>query len=308
MANNTYQGVRELRHEEGNQKMNVLISLDTGSQSGEIVREAAARPWPAKSRFLLVHALDPYPYTKLPASIARAKERARDQLREAAEPLLKVGWKADTDVVLGRARAIISKIAASWKADFVLVGSSEESALMRVLLGSTARSVLRQAPCSVEVVRPSAKRGDSRRSGIKVLLATDGSEFSVAATRSVAKRPWAKGSEFRVIAIPEPFLAVSQFPFELKDVEKLNGDALKDARRYASAAAQILANAGLKVGTGTRLPIDSDGKEIVKEANHWDADLIVLGSHGRRGFDRLTIGSVSEHVALHARCSVEIVR
>jgi hypothetical protein len=66
-----------------------------------------------------------------------------------------------------------------------------------------------------------------RRSGIKVLLATDGSEFSVAAIRSVAKRPWAKGSEFRVIAIPEPFMAVSPFPFELKEVEKLNGAALK---------------------------------------------------------------------------------
>jgi nucleotide-binding universal stress UspA family protein len=207
--------------------MKVLISLDTGPQSREIVREAAARLWPAKSRFLLVHVLDPYPYTKLPISLARAKDTACEQLRAAAEPLLKAGWKVDIDVVLGRARTIISKIAASWKADFVIVGSSEEGAVMRVLLGSTARSILRQAPCSVEVVRPSAKRGDARRSGIKVLLATDGSEFSVAAIRSVAKRPWAKGSEFRVIAIPEPFMAVSPFPFELKEVEELNGAALK---------------------------------------------------------------------------------
>ncbi|HTZ49653.1 MAG TPA: universal stress protein, partial [Verrucomicrobiae bacterium] len=40
----------------------------------------------------------------------------------------------------------------------------------------------------------------------------------------------------------------------------------------------------------------------------WKADLIVMGSHGRRGFDRLILGSVSESVALHATCSVELVR
>jgi nucleotide-binding universal stress UspA family protein len=226
----------------------------------------------------------------------------------AAEPLLKAGWKADTDVVLGRPRTIISKIAMSWKADFVLVGSSEESALMRVLLGSTARSVLRQAPCSVEIVRPLAKSDDGHAFGLKVLIATDGSEFSVAAIRSVAKRPWTTGSTFRVIAIPEPFMPLSQFPFELKEIEKLNTAALKDAKRNAAAGAEILAKAGLSVGEGTPIPTDSDGKEIVKEAKQWQADLIVLGSHGRRGFDRLTIGSVSEHVAFHAQCSVEVIR
>ena len=36
--------------------------------------------------------------------------------------------------------------------------------------------------------------------------------------------------------------------------------------------------------------------------------MIVLGSHGRRGFDRLTMGSVLEHVAFHGHCSVEVVR
>jgi hypothetical protein len=47
---------------------------------------------------------------------------------------------------------------------------------------------------------------------------------------------------------------------------------------------------------------------IVAEAGQWDADLIVLGSHGRKGFNRLLLGSVSEGVALHAGCSVDVVR
>jgi nucleotide-binding universal stress UspA family protein len=47
---------------------------------------------------------------------------------------------------------------------------------------------------------------------------------------------------------------------------------------------------------------------ILEEAERWDADLIMLGSHGRHGIERLLIGSVSEAVALHAECSVEVVR
>jgi nucleotide-binding universal stress UspA family protein len=224
--------------------------------------------------------------------------------------LLKACWKTYTDVVLVRARQVISKIATSWKADFVLVGSSGEGALMRVLLGSTARSVLRQAPCSVEIVRPPLKREKaSRKPGLKVLIATDGSVFSLAAIRSVAKRPWPKDDVFRVIAIPEPFMPLTEFPnFELEEIENLNTAALKAAKRYSGAGAEILAKAGLNVGEGTPLPKDNDGREIVKEANFWHAELIVLGSHGRRGFDRMTIGSVSEHVAFHAECSVEVIR
>jgi nucleotide-binding universal stress UspA family protein len=47
---------------------------------------------------------------------------------------------------------------------------------------------------------------------------------------------------------------------------------------------------------------------IVDEAETWDADLIVVGSHGYRGLTRLWLGSVSQAVASHAKCSVEIVR
>jgi nucleotide-binding universal stress UspA family protein len=47
---------------------------------------------------------------------------------------------------------------------------------------------------------------------------------------------------------------------------------------------------------------------IIDVASEWNADLIVLGSHGRKGLDRYLMGSVAESVARHANCSVEIVR
>jgi nucleotide-binding universal stress UspA family protein len=51
-----------------------------------------------------------------------------------------------------------------------------------------------------------------------------------------------------------------------------------------------------------------EGSDILDEVEKWGADLIVLGSHGYRGWRRFLLGSVSHAVATHARCSVEIVR
>jgi nucleotide-binding universal stress UspA family protein len=48
--------------------------------------------------------------------------------------------------------------------------------------------------------------------------------------------------------------------------------------------------------------------KIIDWASKWRADLIVVGSHGRKGLEHFLLGSVSEAVARHAGCSVEIVR
>jgi len=52
----------------------------------------------------------------------------------------------------------------------------------------------------------------------------------------------------------------------------------------------------------------SQRDRIVEESKAWGADLIVVGSHGRRGLTRYLLGSVSEAVAMHAHCSVEVIR
>jgi len=56
------------------------------------------------------------------------------------------------------------------------------------------------------------------------------------------------------------------------------------------------------------LPIGEPRDILLDCARNWKADIIVLGSHGWRGLDLLLIGSVSESVALHAECSVEVIR
>ena len=290
--------------------MKVLIALDASPQCGEIVKDLASRPWPENTSFLLLHVLDPFPFAKAPISLKRAKNEAEILLKEVGGQLCSGGWAMEEKVIFGRARQDLVKVARSWKADLVVVGSSGAGALTRLFLGSTARSVLRHAPCSVEVVRAVEDGTDVLPDkDLKVLVATDGSEYSLAALKSVAGRAWPEGSRFKVMSIPEPFMPLGEFPqFELKEIEALNTAATKCAKRYADAGAEILRRAGLEACTETLLPRDSDAREIVKEAERWHARMVVLGSHGRRGFDRLTLGSVSEHVALHAPCSVEVIR
>jgi nucleotide-binding universal stress UspA family protein len=69
---------------------------------------------------------------------------------------------------------------------------------------------------------------------------------------------------------------------------------------------QVLASAGLKA---TVAVLSGNPKEVIlEESKKWNADLIVVGSHGRHGFKRFLLGSVSEAVAMNAHCSVVVVR
>jgi nucleotide-binding universal stress UspA family protein len=147
---------------------------------------------------------------------------------------------------------------------------------------------------------------------MKVLLATDGSTWSLAAAQSIAARPWPAGSEIRVISVVELSPAWFRKPYpaylDPKAMEDLREAAMKRAQEAVAAAEEIVAAAGLPETGTVVVPSASPQGTILKEAAEWGADLIVAGSHGRRGAGRLLLGSVSEPVALHANCSVEIIR
>src|ERR1700758_249500 len=134
--------------------MRVLIALDAGPNCDETVRTAAQRPWPAGTKFLLLHVLDPFPFAKAPISLQRAEEAAEARLQQLCGELSSRGWDVKCEVILGHPRQEISKTAKMWNSDLIIVRCNETAALTRLLLGSTARAVLRRAPCAVEVVRP----------------------------------------------------------------------------------------------------------------------------------------------------------
>ena len=147
---------------------------------------------------------------------------------------------------------------------------------------------------------------------MRILLATDGSAFGEEAVREVARRPWPMGSEVLVVYVVEP---TPQPPPEMwagayEDYfGELNQWKRAQARQALETATRILDGREDKMLRVTAEVLEGQPKKrIPEEAESWGADLVVLGSHGYGFWDRLLLGSVSQAVASHALCSVEIVR
>jgi nucleotide-binding universal stress UspA family protein len=146
---------------------------------------------------------------------------------------------------------------------------------------------------------------------MKILLATDGSNCSEAAVNTVAGHSWPEGSELKILSATDiPNVSATE-AWMLPDnyYTALDGAAKGRAEKAVKTAA-----GRIRSGKASRLEIITEVKDghakdvILDEAEKWGADLIVLGSHGYSGWQRFLLGSVSHAVAIHAHCSVEIVR
>ena len=147
---------------------------------------------------------------------------------------------------------------------------------------------------------------------MRVLLAVDGSACSEAAVQMVADRFRPEGVHVKVVHAVEwmhdmPLcFQYAQGPVAAENVTECRNGSFERARGVVARVAARLEFKGFRTSV---LTPDADPRHaIVEIARDWPADLIVMGSHGRRGFDRLLLGSVAEAVVRHAPCSVEIVR
>jgi nucleotide-binding universal stress UspA family protein len=236
---------------------------------------------------------------------------AEEIVRSAVKRLQSADRNATGFILPGDPKAVILDRARSIGADLIVTGSHGVSAVARFLLGNVAAAVLRYAPCSVEVVR--ARAETEGLGSMRVLLATDGSEYSFRAAHSLAGRPWPAGAEVRVLSAVELILPTTRVflepPFvDSQFIETARVEAMQRAQDAITQSRQILSLTGLDVSESISVLLEAPKTIILDEAAHWGADLIVLGSHGRHGVDRFLLGSVSEAVAMHAACSVEVVR
>jgi len=294
--------------------MKVLIAIDSSPSSERVLEEAAARPWPADTNFSAVHVVDLQRFAKLPMLVEDAKREGERAVTAGVEKLSRSGHTTLPEVIVGFPRRAISEYAKEWHADLIMVGSHGRSAIGRFLLGSVAQAVLRTAPCSVEIVRTGAS-GAAPSHPMRILLATDGSDCSVGAAHSVAKRPWPAGTVIKVLSVEELMVFENQmtasslsYVYPASLIEELVQDANDRASSALETAKGILLRAGMMVVSDPSAPVGEPRGVILDAAKSWQADMIVLGSHGRRGMDRLLMGSVSEAVAIHAHCSVEVIR
>jgi len=144
---------------------------------------------------------------------------------------------------------------------------------------------------------------------MKILLAIDGSKFSEVATRELISTVRPGSAEVLVLEVIEPF-AFSTPPQMAAGYAPEDAEFLKEERNRAkesvSRASAELQKANFQA---TSRVVEAETRTgILDVASEWKADLIVLGSHGRKGVRRFLLGSVAESVARNAPCSVLIVR
>jgi nucleotide-binding universal stress UspA family protein len=146
---------------------------------------------------------------------------------------------------------------------------------------------------------------------MKILLAVDGSPCSDAAVEEIGRRPWPQGSIVKVLNAFDQPLPVSPEGWALPQnyFEEIDQAVRTRAQSIVEKAVDQLSKMGNKTITieGQFVP-GSPRALILDEAESWGANLVVVGSHGYSRWERFLLGSVSQSVVSHAKCSVEVVR
>jgi nucleotide-binding universal stress UspA family protein len=245
---------------------------------------------------------------------APALRRSAEALvQETAQLLRAAGLPATTVVVWGDPRSQIIEAAEEWRADLLVLGSHGKTGPQEFSMGSVSDAVAHHAPCSVEIVR--VPKGRLAPQGLRILLAMDDSEFSQAAADAVIAQCNPQGTQVQLLSVLNQFPLAEAEKFashgypeeEYPDFVRARGALRDQAKAKLLHTAEQLRSAGFEV-TQTVVE-EGDAREVILDsADRWPADLIVVGSHGRKGIKRLLMGSVSEAVSRYAACSVEVVR
>lgn len=110
-----------------------------------------------------------------------------------------------------------------------------------------------------------------------------------------------------MLHVVEPmWLAVDFELGEVREIQAAREEGLKRGKELVEHTKALVAKADFTVTTAIE---EGDPRFAIADyAAQWKADLVVVGSHGRKGLGRLLIGSVAEYVVRHAHCAVLIVR
>lgn len=287
----------------------VMIGTSLSEMSDPVVRTGLNVARAAGAKAVLVHAFQPRmayggetPYIAdiiLVEALETERKLAERRLSEQIERLgIRAEELASQRLEQGPPHRVLTDVAEALGVDLLVVGSAESPRLAKVL-GSTADRVIRKSLRPVLVVR-----GEPKVPFRKVLLPVDLSVLSgVAFRRGLAVLDqMAAGAEVELEALyvmndADPGMFDRTAPMELSEEE-----AVQDLDRFV---ARNTPQGGRPIGT--RVSQGEVEEAIRSRAEEWGADLVVLGTHGRGGFERFLLGSVAADVVRRGTTSVLVI-
>lgn len=285
--------------------MRIVVAVDWSDQAFTAVQEVCKLYAPKE--LTLVHAVDlgflespvmaqamnVQGYDEFRKGMLDAGRQLMDQTAELVPPAVPSVKRV---CELGRPAQVVLDAVKDAAATLVVVGSRGRGRLAELTLGSVSHRILMHTPCSTLIVkRPLAALR-------KVLVAVEGPDDSMRLREWLHAHPFTKPVDLAVISVvPTPYagdpVAFPYFPLWSETATTFAKGLVRDL-------ADSLAGTQYRT-THTVLqghPADVIGRESA------DADLLVIGSHARKGVDRFLLGSVSHALSHRAACSVLVVR
>jgi nucleotide-binding universal stress UspA family protein len=278
----------------------VLIGTSLGEESDPVVRAGLAVARAAGARVILAHAaqLEPMVGYEVGAGpdlereqIARCQEGLREQIARLG---IEERELAGSTVRVGAPYRILTEASRQAGADLIVVGATAAGWLASGVLGSTAERVVRKAACPVLVVRDGL-RMPPRSVLVPVDLSTLSADSFHCGLHLLAQLAGSGESEVRAL-----YASVSQ-PLSTGTAS----DALPAAGELRRFILENRPETPFKVETAVRS--GEARTAILQELEEHPADLVIVGTHGRGGLDRLIIGSVAATLARKAPCSVLVI-
>jgi nucleotide-binding universal stress UspA family protein len=147
---------------------------------------------------------------------------------------------------------------------------------------------------------------------MKVLLATDGTKYAEAAAEALGTLEFNAGDEIKIMSVVDVAvpLAIDVYGGYLPDTTELEKAAKDNAQKVVEGTSKKVNGMfdGKNVAITSDVLYGTPESRIVETAEEMHADLIVIGSHGYKTWERILLGSVSNSVVHHAHCSVLVVR
>ncbi len=284
---------------------NLLLSTDGSDFSEGAVREAISLAKICSSNLFALSVVETNPEyeTIAPQLVEKEIEKAKGYLESVRERAARENVNCEMIVRQGEDsyRFVVDE-AAKRHAEMIIMGRRGRTGLKRLMMGSVTAKVIGHAPCNILVV-PRAAKVEMKN----ILVAADGSRYSDAAAAEavgIAKRCGAKLTVISVV----PSESIS--PFDIVHSEMQKGLITDREEKEAERNVKNIKSLAEKEGVGVEALIRQGRpyEAIVNTATEKNIDLIVVGSHGRTGLEKLLMGSVTERVIGLAPCAILIVR
>ena len=146
---------------------------------------------------------------------------------------------------------------------------------------------------------------------MRILITTDGSDFSKAAIEKCCQmvvKP--EETAIKIVSVYEVTLPLDVFPSPTEFSERLENSAREQAESFAEESAAMIREffPGSNIDLTTQISLGAPEQVLIETAKEWNADLVVVGSHGRGFWGRMLLGSTTDALVHHAPCSVLVVR